>query len=84
MLWWSLKFSFMKLNELPLGQVAKIVKIGSRNEKFKRRMTDLGFIPGCSVKVKRVAPFGDPVLVSLHGYELSLGKKEASTVEVVV
>ena len=47
-------------------------------------MTDLGFIPGCSVLVKRVAPFGDPVLVSLHGYELSLGKTEASSVEVAV
>ena len=73
----------MKLNELPLGRVAKILKIDSQNENFRRRMTDLGFIPGCSVMVKRVAPFGDPVLVSLHGYELSLGKKEASTVEVI-
>ena len=84
MLGWSLKFCFMKLNELPLGQIAKILKIDSRNEKFRRRMTDLGFIPGCSVLVKRVAPFGDPVLVSLHGYELSLGKTEASSVEVAV
>ena len=74
----------MRLNELPLGQSAKIVKINSTDEKFRIRMTDMGFVPGSFVWVKRVAPLGDPVLVCLHGYELSLGKKEANSIEVVI
>ena len=74
----------MRLNELPLRQSAKIVRINSADEKFRVRMTDMGFVPGSFVWVKRVAPLGDPVLVCLHGYELSLGKKEASSIEVII
>ncbi len=74
----------MKLNLLSSGQSAKVVKINSKDKKFKIRMTDMGFVPGCAVYVKRVAPLGDPMQVSLHGYELSIGKFEASKIEVVI
>ena len=74
----------MKLNGLPLGRSAKIVGIKSDDRKFRTRMTDMGFVPGSFVFVKRVAPLGDPVLVCLHGYELSLGRKEASSIEVEI
>ncbi len=73
----------MKLSLLSPGQSARVVKISSEDKKFKIRMTDMGFIPDCVVSVKRVAPLGDPVQVSLHGYELSIGKFEASKIEVV-
>ena len=72
----------MSLLDLSLGQKAKVVKILGNEKKFKIRMTDMGFIPGSVVSLKRVAPFGDPIEVSLHGYKLSLGKKEASKVEI--
>ena len=72
----------MKLNELPLGKCAKVIKVDGSDEKFKVRMTDMGFVPGCEVFVKRVAPFGDPLQVCLHGYYLSLGKSEAKKIEV--
>lgn len=74
----------MSLIDLSLGQEARVVKINSDVEKFKIRMTDLGFVPGCTVYVKRMAPFKDPIEVSLHGYSLSLGKNEACKVEVSV
>ena len=72
----------MTLKDIGVGKSAKVIKINSNDEKFKIRMTDMGFVPGCIVNVKRVAPLGDPIQVSLHGYELSLGKSEAGSIEV--
>ena len=74
----------MELNLLQPGQSARVVKVNSEDKKFKIRMTDMGFVPGCSVCVKRMAPLGDPIQVSLHGYELSIGNFEASKIEVTV
>ena len=72
----------MSLMDLFLCHKAKVVKINSDVKKFKIRMTDLGFVPGCTVYIKRMAPLKDPIEVSLHGYSLSLGKNEACKVEV--
>lgn len=74
----------MNLAGLSLGQKARVIRVNSAVKKFKIRMVDLGFIPGCIVCVKRIAPFKDPIEVSLHGYSLSLGKYEASMVEVAI
>ena len=76
--------NFMSLIDLSLGQKARVIKVNSAVKKFKIRMADLGFIPGCVVCVKRIAPLKDPIEVSLHGYSLSLGKYESSKVEVTI
>lgn len=74
----------MSLAELSLGQKAKVVKINSNDKKFRIRMTDIGFVPGSTVCIKRVSPFKDPIIISIHDYKLSLGKSEASKIEVTI
>lgn len=49
----------------------------------RRHIMDMGITKGCSVYVRKVAPLGDPIQVSLRGYELSLRKAEAEMIEVV-
>ena len=49
---------------------------------LKRRLMDMGFTNGCRVYVRKVAPLGDPVEVTLRGYELSVRKNDAECIEV--
>lgn len=58
--------------------VAKLLGQGAT----KRRIMDMGLTKGTSVYVRKVAPLGDPVEVTVRGYELSLRKEEASHVEI--
>jgi DtxR family Mn-dependent transcriptional regulator len=72
------------LHELSVGQRGIVVRVGGRGP-GRRRMMDMGLVPGTEVKVVRVAPLGDPVEFEVKGYSLSLRKSEARdiTVEVV-
>ena len=74
----------MKLNELKRGKKAIIKTVGGKGA-LRRRLLDLGLTPKTEVTVQTVAPLGDPIEISLRGYELSLRKAEAAviTVEVV-
>lgn len=49
---------------------------------LKRRIMDMGITKGCSVFVRKVAPLGDPIEVTVRGYELSLRKQDAEMIEV--
>ena len=49
---------------------------------IKRRLMDMGFTNGCSVYIRKVAPLGDPVEVTIRGYELSVRKDDADCIEV--
>jgi len=69
------------LNEVKPGQKARIVKIVGRSG-VNKRIADMGVVPGTTVEVQRVAPFGDPMDVKLKGYHLSLRKEEASKIMV--
>jgi DtxR family Mn-dependent transcriptional regulator len=69
------------LNQLQVGQKAKLIKIGGIGE-LRKRLIDMGMVPGAVVGVERVAPFGDPIDVKLRGYHLSLRKDEAQLVSV--
>ena len=71
------------LNEFKIGESGKILKVEAEG-KIKRRLFDMGVTPGASVCLKKVAPLGDPVEVTLRGYELSLRKDEAKCVLVEV
>ena len=53
-----------------------------RNENFKRRWMDMGLTKGCEVYIRKVAPLGDPVEITVRGYELSVRKQDAECVEV--
>jgi DtxR family Mn-dependent transcriptional regulator len=77
----STEKKMMTLNQLQVGQRAKLVKVGGRVE-LRKRLVDMGMVPGAIVGVERVAPFGDPIDVKLRGYHLSLRKDEACLVSV--
>jgi len=72
------------LAKLALGDRARITRIGGAAP-IKRRLMDMGLVPGEAVRVVKVAPLGDPIEVAVKGYRLSLRNLEAEgiTVEVV-
>lgn len=72
----------MTLFDLGIGETAYIAKVKGRGA-FRKRITEMGFVVGKSVKVIRRAPLGDPIVYGLMGYEVSLRGDEAKLVEVV-
>lgn len=73
----------MTLRELSPGQAAKVVAINAEGG-FKRRIMDMGITSGIAIKMIKVAPLGDPIEVTVRGYQLSLRKEEASSIQVEV
>ncbi len=72
-----------KLNELVVGETCVVKKVDGEG-KLRRRIFDLGVTPGAEIYVRKVAPLGDPVEITIRGYELSLRKDEAKLVNVEV
>ena len=70
-----------KLNEIPVGQTVVVKKITGEGP-VKRRIMDMGITKGSEVYIRKVAPLGDPVEITIRGYELSLRKHDAACVEV--
>lgn len=73
----------LKLTDLKIGERGRVVKITAEAE-IKRRLLDMGIVPGAKVKVEKVAPLGDPIDIIVKGYHLSLRKEEASTITVEI
>ena len=73
----------MTLNELPVGKVAVITKVGGAGA-LRCRLLDMGLIPKTRVRVEKVAPLGDPLELRVRGYSLSLRKEDAGKIEVEV
>ena len=71
----------MTLREVKVGQTVTVKKL-SGDGPVKRRIMDMGITKGVSVYVRKVAPLGDPVEVTVRGYELSLRKVDAEMIEV--
>jgi ferrous iron transport protein A len=71
------------LAALEPGQGGRIVRIGAAGP-LKRRLMDMGILPGEAVTVEKVAPLGDPIEVSVKSYNLSLRKGEAEKIDVEV
>ena len=69
------------LREVKSGETVKVVKLNGTGA-VKRRIMDMGITKGCSVYIRKVAPLGDPVEVTVRGYELSLRKEDAQMIEV--
>ena len=72
-----------KLSELKVGEKCKVGGIQGQGP-VKRRILDMGVVPGSEIEVIRVAPLGDPVEFKLKGYYLSLRKEEAENILVEV
>jgi ferrous iron transport protein A len=71
----------MKLADAPLGQMVTIAVVGG-DRAFRRRLMELGLLPGTRVKVVGVAPLGDPLELLVRGCSLSIRKAEARSVGV--
>lgn len=69
------------LKEAKCGQTVKVVKIHGEGA-VKRRIMDMGITKNVEIYIRKVAPLGDPVEVTVRGYELSLRKADAEMVEV--
>lgn len=69
------------LREVKLGDTARVVRLHGEGA-VKRRIMDMGITKGVEVYVRKVAPLGDPVEVTVRGYELSIRKADADMVEV--
>ncbi|MBS1402245.1 MAG: ferrous iron transport protein A [Oscillospiraceae bacterium] len=69
------------LKQVKIGETVKVVKLNGAGA-VKRRIMDMGITKGVSVYVRKVAPLGDPVEVTVRGYELSLRKDDADMIEV--
>ena len=69
------------LKETSVGETVKVVKLNGSGP-VKRRIMDMGITKGVDVFVRKVAPLGDPVEVTVRGYELSLRKADAEMIEV--
>ena len=69
------------LKQATVGETVKVVKLHVEGA-IKRRIMDMGLTKGVEVYVRKVAPLGDPVEVTVRGYELSLRKADAEMVEV--
>ncbi|MBO4539616.1 MAG: ferrous iron transport protein A [Clostridia bacterium] len=72
-----------KLSEFSIGQTGVIKSVGGEG-KIRRRLFDMGVTPGADVYLRKVAPLGDPIEVTLRGYELTLRKSEADVVMMEV
>ena len=69
------------LKEAKIGQTVKVVKLHGEGA-VKRRIMDLGLTKGTEVYIRKVAPLGDPVEVTVRGYELSIRKADAEMIEI--
>ena len=68
------------LKEAKIGETVKVVKLHGAGP-VKRRMMDMGITKGTEIYVRKVAPLGDPIEVTVRGYELSLRKADAGIIE---
>ena len=69
------------LKEIPVGGKARVVRIHGEGA-VKRRIMDMGITKGVEIFVRKVAPLGDPIEITVRGYELSLRKADAESIEV--
>ena len=87
----SQKGGFMKkvgekcvLSDLKVGQKAKVLKLNETNKAIRRHLLDLGVTRDTIVTIKKIAPMGDPIDISLRDYELCLCRDDLSKIEAVV
>lgn len=71
----------MTLREAAIGQTVKVKRL-TGDGPVKRRIMDMGITKGIEINIRKVAPLGDPIEVTVRGYELSVRKADAAMIEV--
>ena len=74
----------MTLDEISVGTTVVVESIDYPNGALKKRFLEMGFTPGVTIKLIKVAPLGNPIEIMIRGYELTLRKEEASKIQVKV
>ena len=69
------------LRQAKIGDTVKVVRLHGEGA-VKRRIMDMGITKGAEVRIRKTAPLGDPVEVTVRGYELSLRKADAEMIEI--
>lgn len=69
------------LKDVRIGETVRVTKVGGEGA-LKRRIMDMGITKGVSIKIMKVAPLGDPVEITVRGYELTLRKADCEKIEV--
>ncbi len=69
------------LRDVKIGHTARVVRVHSEGA-LRRRIMDMGITRGVEIKVRKVAPLGDPLEITVRGYELTLRKADAEMIEV--
>jgi Fe2+ transport system protein FeoA len=72
-----------KLDEFNIGEVGIVKKVEGEG-RIHRRLFDMGITPGAEVFLRKKAPLGDPIEITIRGYELTLRKSEASLVSLII
>jgi Fe2+ transport system protein FeoA len=73
--------SMKKLSQLGIGERATVVAVNGEGA-IRRRLFDMGITPGTEIYLRKKAPLGDPIEITLRGYELTLRKAEAEKIEM--
>lgn len=71
----------LRLNQVKIGTTVSVVKVHGEGA-LRQRILDMGVTKGASIRVQKMAPFGDPLEVTVRGFQLSLRKAEAASIEV--
>ncbi len=71
----------MTLNQMKIGQSARIVAVGGEGA-LRNRLIDMGLIPRTVLTLRKVAPMGDPLEIHIRGYELTLRREDAANIAV--
>ncbi|HIV85612.1 MAG TPA: ferrous iron transport protein A [Candidatus Monoglobus merdigallinarum] len=69
------------LKDVPVGQTVRVLKLEGEGA-VKRRIMDMGITRGAEIFVRKVAPLGDPIEITVRGYELSIRKADAQMIKV--
>jgi len=78
------KGQICNLSELKIMQQAIVTNINIKNKNIKRHLLDMGITKGVKIKIKKIAPMGDPIDIELRGYELAIRKKDLKDIEGIV
>ena len=69
------------LKDVKIGETVRVTKVGGEGA-LKRRIMDMGITKGVTIKVMKMAPLGDPIEITVRGYELTLRKADAEMIEI--
>ena len=75
------RFIMKTLKEVKIGESARVVKLHGEGA-LRRRIMDMGITRGVDIRIRKVAPLGDPIELTVRGYELSIRKSDAEMIEV--